>query len=51
MSKSYNNTIPIFGEEKQIRKKFMSIITDSTDIDKPKDTDTALFQLLSLIHI
>ena len=48
MSKSYNNTIPIFGEEKQIRKKFMSIITDSTDIDKPKDTDTALFQLYSL---
>tara|TARA_Y100001970_G_scaffold171562_1_gene209718 strand:- start:3223 stop:4191 length:969 start_codon:yes stop_codon:yes gene_type:complete len=48
MSKSYNNTIPIFGEEKQIRKKFMSIITDSTDIDEPKDIDTALFQLYSL---
>ena len=37
MSKSYGNTIPIFGEEKQIRKKFMSIVTDSTDIDKPKN--------------
>jgi len=48
MSKSYGNTIPIFGEEKNIRKKFMSIITDSTDIQKPKDTDTALFHLYSL---
>ena len=26
MSKSYNNTIPIFGDEKKIRKKFMSIL-------------------------
>ena len=51
MSKSYNNTIPIFGEEKQIRKKFMSIITDSTDIDKRKDTETAMFQLYSLFLI
>ena len=48
MSKSYGNTIPLFGEEKQIRKKFMSIVTDSTDIDKPKNTDTALFHLYSL---
>ncbi len=48
MSKSYGNTIPIFGEEKNIRKKFMSIVTDSTDIQKPKDTDTALFHLYSL---
>ena len=48
MSKSYGNTIPIFGDEKYIRKKFMSIVTDSTDIEKPKDTDTALFHLFSL---
>ena len=48
MSKSYGNTIPIFGDEKHIRKKFMSIVTDSTDIEKPKDTDTALFHLFSL---
>ena len=48
MSKSYGNTIPIFGEEKFIRNKFMSIITDSTDIQNPKDTDTALFHLYSL---
>jgi len=48
MSKSYGNTIPIFGEENNIRKKFMSVVTDSTDIQKPKDTDTALFHLYSL---
>ena len=48
MSKSYGNTIPIFGDEKSVRKKFMSIVTDSTDIDKPKNIDTALFQLYAL---
>ena len=48
MSKSYGNTIPIFGNEKFIRKKFMSIVTDSTDIEKPKNIDTALFNLYSL---
>ena len=48
MSKSYGNTIPIFGQEKFIRKKFMSIVTDSTDIKKPKNIDTALFNLYSL---
>ena len=29
MSKSYNNTIPLFGSEKEIRKAVMSIVTDS----------------------
>jgi len=48
MSKSYGNTIPIFGDEKSVRKKFMSIVTDSTDINKPKSIDTALFQLYAL---
>ena len=48
MSKSYNNTIPIFDSRKQIRKKIMRIVTDATDIDKPKDKDTPLFQLYSL---
>ena len=48
MSKSYDNTIPIFDSEKNIRKKIMTIITDTTDIDEPKDKDTPLFQLYSL---
>ena len=48
MSKSYNNTIPIFDSRDQIRKKIMRIVTDATDIDEPKDKDTPLFQLYSL---
>ena len=48
MSKSYGNTIPIFGLEKNIRKQFMSIVTDSKGINEPKDTNTTLFQLYSL---
>ena len=48
MSKSYGNDIPIFDDEKKIRKKIMSITTDSTPIDEPKDKDTPLFQIYSL---
>tara|TARA_Y100000994_G_C15611479_1_gene409048 strand:- start:65 stop:1033 length:969 start_codon:yes stop_codon:yes gene_type:complete len=48
MSKSYDNTIPLFDSEKIIRKKIMAIITDTADIDEPKDKDTPLFQLYSL---
>jgi len=48
MSKSYRNDISIFADEKVIRKKVMSITTDSTPIDEPKDKDTALFQIYSL---
>ena len=48
MSKSYNNTIPIFDSHNQIRKKIMRIVTDATDVDEPKDKDTPLFQLYSL---
>ena len=48
MSKSYNNTIPIFGEEKAIRKKVMSIVTDSTKVDEGKNTDSPLFKIYSL---
>ena len=48
MSKSYNNTIPIFASEKNIRKRIMRIVTDTSDINEPKDKDTPLFQLYSL---
>jgi len=48
MSKSYNNTIPIFGPEKAIRKRFMTIVTDSADVDEPKSVDTPIFELYSL---
>ncbi len=48
MSKSYNNSIPIFDDEKVIRKKIMSIVTDSTGVNEEKNTDCPLFHLFSL---
>tara|TARA_B100000287_G_scaffold390916_1_gene402200 strand:+ start:513 stop:1496 length:984 start_codon:yes stop_codon:yes gene_type:complete len=48
MSKSYNNTIPIFDSEKRIRKKIMKIITDTADINSTKDIKTPLFEIYSL---
>ncbi|MDX1968441.1 MAG: tryptophan--tRNA ligase [Planctomycetaceae bacterium] len=40
MSKSYGNTIEIFEAEKKLRKKIMSIKTDSTPMEEPKNPDT-----------
>jgi tryptophanyl-tRNA synthetase len=37
MSKSYNNTIDIFGHDKQLKKQIMSITTDSKGLNEPKD--------------
>ncbi|MBN2189519.1 MAG: tryptophan--tRNA ligase [Chitinispirillaceae bacterium] len=49
MSKSYGNTIEIFAPEKELRKKIMSIVTDPTPVESPKDPDKsviyALYQL------
>ena len=39
MSKSYGNTIRIFDEGKTLKKKVMSIVTDSTPLDEPKDPE------------
>jgi tryptophanyl-tRNA synthetase len=36
MSKSYGNTIEIFGDEKATKKKVMSIVTDSQPVEAPK---------------
>jgi len=51
MSKSYGNTIEIFGEEKAIRKKIMGIIMDSRPPEEPKpDAEKNLaVQLLKLV--
>src|SRR5712672_196619 len=51
MSKSYSNTIEIFGDEKIIRKKIMGIVMDSRQPSEPKpDADKNLaVQLLKLI--
>lgn len=49
MSKSYNNTIPIFETPKKLRKTIMSIKTDSTPMEAPKNPDTcAVFELYKL---
>ena len=49
MSKSYGNTLEIFGDEKDLKKKVMSIVTDSTPLEDPKDPDKCnVFALISL---
>jgi tryptophanyl-tRNA synthetase len=46
MSKSYDNTIPLFAPREQLRKLIMGIVTDSRAPGEPKDTQgSALFQL------
>ena len=51
MSKSYGNTIEIFGDEKALRKKIMGIVMDSRTPQEPKpDADKNLaVQLLRLV--
>jgi tryptophanyl-tRNA synthetase len=50
MSKSYGNNIDIFGDEKETRKRVMSIVTDSTPVEAPKDpARSTIFQLYSLV--
>lgn len=49
MSKSYGNTIDIFDEGKNLKKKVMSIETDSTPLDEPKDPQSCnVFALIKL---
>ncbi|MBN2544914.1 MAG: tryptophan--tRNA ligase [Spirochaetes bacterium] len=51
MSKSYDNHITMFDDEKTIKNKIMSIVTDSTPLEKPKDPEKcnvfALYKLLA----
>jgi tryptophanyl-tRNA synthetase len=49
MSKSYNNHIYVFAEGKELKKKVGSIITDSAEVDDPKNPDGApLFDIYAL---
>jgi len=49
MSKSYGNTIELFGPEKETRKKFMRIVTDSKGVEDAKEPDTcSIFALYKL---
>jgi len=51
MSKSYNNHLEIFGNEKETRAKIMRIVTDSKPLEAPKDPETcnvfALYRLFA----
>lgn len=51
MSKSYGNVIDIFLPKNQLKKQVMSIITDSTALEEPKDPETdnvfAIYKLLA----
>ena len=46
MSKSYDNTIALFGPREQLKKQIMSIVTDSRAPGEPKSTEgSALYQI------
>ncbi len=51
MSKSYGNTIDIFGDAKEVKGKIMRIVTDSKSVEEPKDPDScnvfAFYRLLA----
>jgi tryptophanyl-tRNA synthetase len=50
MSKSYGNNIDIFGDEKEMRRRVMSIVTDSKPVEAPKDpAPSTIFKLYSLV--
>jgi tryptophanyl-tRNA synthetase len=50
MSKSYNNTIPLFASDEEIRAAVMKIPTDSAGVEDPKDPDQSIiYQIHSLI--
>jgi len=49
MSKSYGNTIDLFSDEKELRKRVMSIVTDSAAVESPKDpSKSTILHLYSL---
>lgn len=50
MSKSRGNTIQIFAPEKELKKQIMSIVTDSTPLEEPKNPDTCnAFSIYKLV--
>jgi tryptophanyl-tRNA synthetase len=42
MSKSYGNTLDLFAHESQLKKRVMSIVTDPTPLEQPKDPDKSI---------
>jgi len=49
MSKSAGNAIDLFADDAEIKRRIMSIKTDSTPIEAPKPLDTPLYKLLQLM--
>jgi tryptophanyl-tRNA synthetase len=50
MSKSYGNILDIFLPDKELKKQVMSIVTDSTPLEQPKNPDTDnVFAIYSLL--
>lgn len=50
MSKSYGNTIDLFGDPREMKKRIMGIKTDSTPVEAPKNPETCtVFALLKLL--
>lgn len=51
MSKSYDNTLEIFGEPGPLKKRVMKVVTDSKELEDPKDPETcnvfALYKLFA----
>ena len=54
MSKSYGNIIDIFLPDKELRKQIMTIVTDSTPLEAPKNPDTdnvfAIYKLIASLE-
>lgn len=48
MSKSYGNVINMFASKKEVKKQIMSVVTDSTPLEEPKNPDNNVTQLYSL---
>ena len=51
MSKSYNNTIDMFGPAKTIKKQVMGIVTDSKELDEPKEWENCNIYTLSKLFM
>ncbi|MBU0458922.1 tryptophan--tRNA ligase [Patescibacteria group bacterium] len=51
MSKSYGNTIPLFGDEKKIKKIIMGIVTDSAGQNDPKDPEKSTIYIINKLFL
>ncbi len=51
MSKSYNNTIDMFGTAKTIKKQVMGIVTDSKELNEPKEWENCNIYTLSKLFM